>query len=81
MDGQVPARVVAERYDRLTALVEETTYAENRKLTGATVEVLVAEGRAARTPPPTACPAGPATTAWSTSPRMSPIPVPAISSP
>ena len=44
MDGQVPARVVAERYDRLTALVEETTYAENRKLTGATVEVLVAEG-------------------------------------
>ena len=33
-----------ERYERLTALVEETTYAENRKLTGARVEVLVAEG-------------------------------------
>src|SRR5579862_5801898 len=44
MDGQVPAVVVQERYERLTALVEETTYAENRNLTGATVEVLVAEG-------------------------------------
>src|SRR6202161_514578 len=44
MDGQVPPAVVQERYDRLTALVEETTYAENQKLTGATVEVLVAEG-------------------------------------
>ncbi len=44
MDGQVPSNVVQERYDRLTALVEETTFAENRKLTGATVEVLVAEG-------------------------------------
>src|ERR1700683_226877 len=38
MDGQVPAEVVQERYDRLAALVEETTYAENQKLTGATVE-------------------------------------------
>ena len=44
MDGQVPADVVQERYERLVALVEETTFAENRKLTGATVEVLVAEG-------------------------------------
>jgi tRNA-2-methylthio-N6-dimethylallyladenosine synthase len=44
MDGQVPAEVVQNRYDRLAALVEETTYAENQKLTGATVEVLVAEG-------------------------------------
>jgi tRNA-2-methylthio-N6-dimethylallyladenosine synthase len=44
MDGQVPASVVQERYERLAALVEETTFAENRKLTGATVEVLVAEG-------------------------------------
>src|ERR1017187_458229 len=32
MDGQVPAATVQERYERLTALVEETTYAENRKL-------------------------------------------------
>ena len=44
LDGQVPAEVVQERYERLTALVEETTYAENQKLAGATVEVLVAEG-------------------------------------
>jgi len=44
MDGQVPAGVVQERYEHLVALVEETTFAENRKLTGATVEVLVAEG-------------------------------------
>ena len=44
MPGQVPAETVQERYERLTALVEETTWAENQKLTGATVEVLVAEG-------------------------------------
>src|SRR6476659_500191 len=44
LDGQVPAEVVQERYERLTALVEETTYAENQKLAGTTVEVLVAEG-------------------------------------
>ncbi len=44
MDDQVPAEVVQERYDRLAALVEEITYEENQKLTGATVEVLVAEG-------------------------------------
>ena len=44
MDAQVPAEIVQERYERLTALVEETTYAENQKLAGATVEVLVAEG-------------------------------------
>jgi tRNA-2-methylthio-N6-dimethylallyladenosine synthase len=44
MDAQVPPQVVQERYDRLTALVEEVTWAENQKLTGATIEVLVAEG-------------------------------------
>ncbi len=44
MPDQVPPHAVAERYERLTALVEEITYAENRKLTGATVEVLVADG-------------------------------------
>jgi len=44
MDGQVPAEVVQERYERLTALVEETTYAENQRQAGTTVEVLVAEG-------------------------------------
>jgi tRNA-2-methylthio-N6-dimethylallyladenosine synthase len=44
MDDQVPAEVVQERYERLTALVEETTYAENQKQAGTAVEVLVAEG-------------------------------------
>src|SRR5271154_2552922 len=44
MDAQVPAAVVQERYERLAALVEETTYAENQKQTGHRVEVLVAEG-------------------------------------
>jgi tRNA-2-methylthio-N6-dimethylallyladenosine synthase len=44
MPGQVPPGTVQERYERLTALVEEVTYAENQKLTGATVEVLVADG-------------------------------------
>jgi len=44
MSGQVPAEVVQERYERLAALVEEVTWAENQKLTGATVEVLVADG-------------------------------------
>ena len=44
MNDQVPAEVVQERYERLTALVEETTYAENQKQAGRCVEVLVAEG-------------------------------------
>jgi tRNA-2-methylthio-N6-dimethylallyladenosine synthase len=44
MPAQVPAAVVQERYDRLTALVEEVSWAENRALAGSTVEVLVAEG-------------------------------------
>ena len=44
MDGQVPAEVVAERYQRLAALVEEVSLAENQAFTGRQVEVLVAEG-------------------------------------
>jgi tRNA-2-methylthio-N6-dimethylallyladenosine synthase len=44
MDAQVPAQAVQERYERLTALVEQTSEAENKKLVGSTVEVLVAEG-------------------------------------
>jgi tRNA-2-methylthio-N6-dimethylallyladenosine synthase len=44
MDGQVPAEVVQERYERLAALVEQTTYAENQRQAGRCVEVLVAEG-------------------------------------
>ena len=44
MDGQVPPAVVAERYGRLVAAVEEITLAENQALVGQQVEVLVADG-------------------------------------
>jgi tRNA-2-methylthio-N6-dimethylallyladenosine synthase len=44
MPDQVPPEVVAERYERLAALVAEVAQAENRKLVGAQVEVLVAVG-------------------------------------
>ncbi|MFV2016934.1 tRNA (N6-isopentenyl adenosine(37)-C2)-methylthiotransferase MiaB [Micromonospora sp. LOL_023] len=44
MPGQVPKAVVRERYDRLIACLEEITWAENRRLLGKTVEVLVAVG-------------------------------------
>jgi tRNA-2-methylthio-N6-dimethylallyladenosine synthase len=44
MGEQVPADVVAERYGRLVALVEETALRENQTLVGREVEVLVAEG-------------------------------------
>jgi len=44
MDQQVPATVVQERYERLTAEVDAIIYEENQKQAGATVEVLVAEG-------------------------------------
>jgi tRNA-2-methylthio-N6-dimethylallyladenosine synthase len=44
MDGQVPHEVVQERYQRLIAHVEDITWAENRRLVGSTVEVLVAVG-------------------------------------
>jgi tRNA-2-methylthio-N6-dimethylallyladenosine synthase len=44
MPDQLPKQVVQERYDRLLALVEEVTWAENRKLVGTEVEVLVAVG-------------------------------------
>jgi tRNA-2-methylthio-N6-dimethylallyladenosine synthase len=44
MPDQVPPPVVAERYERLVALVEEIAWAENKKYDGALVEVLVAEG-------------------------------------
>jgi tRNA-2-methylthio-N6-dimethylallyladenosine synthase len=47
MEGQVPKEVVQERFDRLIALQEEVSWAENRRLEGREVEVLVApsEGR------------------------------------
>ncbi|WP_406076980.1 tRNA (N6-isopentenyl adenosine(37)-C2)-methylthiotransferase MiaB [Micromonospora sp. NBC_00858] len=44
MDGQLPKQVVQERYERLVATVEEITWAENKRLVGETVEVLVAVG-------------------------------------
>jgi tRNA-2-methylthio-N6-dimethylallyladenosine synthase len=44
MDGQVPAEVVRERYERLAALVAETSLRENMLLAGREVEVLVADG-------------------------------------
>ncbi|WP_246577653.1 tRNA (N6-isopentenyl adenosine(37)-C2)-methylthiotransferase MiaB [Actinospica durhamensis] len=44
MDGQVPKEVVQERYERLAALQEEISWAENRALVGTEVELLVAEG-------------------------------------
>jgi tRNA-2-methylthio-N6-dimethylallyladenosine synthase len=42
--GQVPKEVVQDRYDRLVAVLEEITWAENRTLVGQTVEVLVSVG-------------------------------------
>ncbi len=44
MDGQVPAAVVAERYERLAALVAEIAGRKTRRFAGREVEVLVAEG-------------------------------------
>jgi len=44
LPDQVPPDVVADRYQRLVALVNEITWAENRALVGRTVELMVAEG-------------------------------------
>ncbi|GGJ77460.1 tRNA-2-methylthio-N(6)-dimethylallyladenosine synthase [Pilimelia anulata] len=44
MAEQVPREVVGERYQRLLATLEEITWAENKRLLGETVEVLVAVG-------------------------------------
>jgi len=44
MDGQLPKAVVQERYERLLAVVEASTWAENGSLVGSTVEVLAAVG-------------------------------------
>jgi tRNA-2-methylthio-N6-dimethylallyladenosine synthase len=44
MPDQVPPAVVAERYERLAALVAEVAATENQKLVGTEVEVLVAVG-------------------------------------
>src|SRR5215469_6608947 len=44
MPDQVPPEVVAERYERLAALVAEVSWQENQKLIAREVEVLVADG-------------------------------------
>jgi tRNA-2-methylthio-N6-dimethylallyladenosine synthase len=44
MADQIPKAVVQERYERLLAVQEEVSWAENLKLMGCTVEVLVAQG-------------------------------------
>src|SRR6478736_2470592 len=44
LPDQLPKAVVQERYDRLLAVQEEVSWAENRALEGRTVEVLVATG-------------------------------------
>ncbi|MDT4989081.1 MAG: tRNA-2-methylthio-N6-dimethylallyladenosine synthase [Micromonosporaceae bacterium] len=44
MADQVPKPVVQDRYDRLVTCLEEITWAENKRLVGSTVEVLVATG-------------------------------------
>ena len=40
----MPAEVVQDRYERLVALVEETSLDGNRRFAGREVEVLVADG-------------------------------------
>ncbi|HEY0451317.1 tRNA (N6-isopentenyl adenosine(37)-C2)-methylthiotransferase MiaB [Actinophytocola sp.] len=44
LPGQLPKEVVQERFDRLIAVQEEASWAQNRALVGATVEVLVSTG-------------------------------------
>ncbi|GAB3447587.1 tRNA (N6-isopentenyl adenosine(37)-C2)-methylthiotransferase MiaB [Phycicoccus ginsengisoli] len=44
MPDQLPKAVVQERYDRLIAVQEEISWAENRQIEGREVEVLVATG-------------------------------------
>jgi tRNA-2-methylthio-N6-dimethylallyladenosine synthase len=44
LPGQVPKAVVQERYERLVALQDEISWAENRGQVGRNLEVLVAEG-------------------------------------
>ncbi|ARQ68137.1 tRNA (N6-isopentenyl adenosine(37)-C2)-methylthiotransferase MiaB [Streptomyces marincola] len=44
MPGQLPKATVQERYERLVALQDDISWAENKKQVGRTVEVLVAEG-------------------------------------
>ena len=43
LSDQIPKDIVQERYDRLTALVNDIAWEENRKLVGSTVELLVSD--------------------------------------
>ncbi|HJR38164.1 MAG TPA: tRNA (N6-isopentenyl adenosine(37)-C2)-methylthiotransferase MiaB [Nocardioidaceae bacterium] len=44
LDEQVPKEIVQDRYERLVALVNNIAWAENKRLVGRTVELMVAEG-------------------------------------
>lgn len=44
LPDQLPKAVVQERYERLVALVNDIAWAENKRLVGRTVELMVAEG-------------------------------------
>ncbi|MDQ1695240.1 MAG: tRNA-2-methylthio-N6-dimethylallyladenosine synthase [Frankiaceae bacterium] len=44
LPGQVPSDVVAQRYERLVAVVEDVAWEQNKTAVGTPVEVLVAEG-------------------------------------
>jgi tRNA-2-methylthio-N6-dimethylallyladenosine synthase len=44
LEEQVPREVVQDRYERLVALVDDIAWAENKRLVGSTVELMVAEG-------------------------------------
>jgi tRNA-2-methylthio-N6-dimethylallyladenosine synthase len=44
MDGQLPKAIVQDRYERLVAVLEEISWAENKALVGKPVELLVAVG-------------------------------------
>ncbi|TFV47517.1 tRNA (N6-isopentenyl adenosine(37)-C2)-methylthiotransferase MiaB [Blastococcus sp. TF02A-35] len=48
MEGQLPKEVVQERYLRLTALQDEISWDENRRLVGRKVELLVAAGEGSK---------------------------------
>jgi tRNA-2-methylthio-N6-dimethylallyladenosine synthase len=48
MDGQLPKAVVQERYERLAALQDEISWAENQALVGRRVELLVAAGEGSK---------------------------------
>ena len=74
MDGQVPKAVVQERYERLVALQEEISWAENKRAgRHPPSSCWSRRARAARTPPPAASPAAPATAGSCTSPRATAI--------